>query len=72
MSSVAMGALLKSARINRSESMQAVAHAAGLSKAHVCEVERGGTEVSFAKAVRLADHLGVNINTMADCYRQEN
>lgn len=50
-------------RMNRRESLQQVADAVGVSKAHIWELEKGRTEnPSMALVTRLADHFGVSVS----------
>lgn len=49
-------------RTDRRESLQQVADAVGVSKAHIWELEKGRTDnPSMALVTRLADHFGVSI-----------
>src|SRR3954465_6214211 len=49
-------------RVGKGESLQDVATAVGVSKAHVWELEKGRTDnPSMALVTRLADHFGVSI-----------
>lgn len=50
-------------RRKRGESLQQVADAVGVSKAHIWELEKGRTEnPSMGLVTRLADHFGVSIS----------
>lgn len=50
-------------RLDRGESLQDVASAVGVSKAHIWELEKGRTDnPSMALVTRLADHFGVTVS----------
>ncbi len=50
-------------RRQKDESLQDVADAVGVSKAHIWELERGRTEnPSMSLVTRLADHFGVTVS----------
>ena len=54
-------------RNNRGQSLQQVADAVGVSKAHIWELEKGRTDnPSMALVTRLADHFGVSIGYLVD------
>jgi transcriptional regulator with XRE-family HTH domain len=51
----------------RKESLQEVADAVGVSKAHIWELEKGRADnPSMALVTRLADHFGVSIRFLVD------
>ena len=57
-----LGAHLTTLRRTKGESLQDVADAVGVSKAHVWELEKGRTDnPSMGLVVRLADHFGVSV-----------
>src|SRR5215210_989954 len=57
-----VGRRITELRLKRSESLQQVADAVGVSKAHIWELEKGRTDnPSMALVTRLADHFGVSI-----------
>src|SRR3954465_8914172 len=50
-------------RVGKGESLQDVATAVGVSKAHIWELEKGRTDnPSMGLVTRLADHFGVSIS----------
>jgi len=50
-------------RMKKKESLQQVADAAGVSKAHIWELEKARTDnPSMALVTRLADHFGVSVS----------
>lgn len=54
-------------RLQRKESLQDVANAVGVSKAHIWEIEKGRTDnPAMALVKRLADHFGVTISYLVD------
>lgn len=57
-----VGARITQLRLKRQQSLQQVADAVGVSKAHVWELEKGRTDnPSMALVTRLADHFGVSV-----------
>ncbi len=57
-----LGARISELRLKKRQSLQDVADAVGVSKAHIWELEKGRTEnPSMALVTRLADHFGVSI-----------
>lgn len=57
-----LGARITTLRLKASESLQQVADAVGVSKAHIWELEKGRTDnPSMALVTRLADHFGVSV-----------
>jgi transcriptional regulator with XRE-family HTH domain len=59
---VGLGARISELRLKSSQSLQDVADAVGVSKAHIWELEKGRTDnPSMALVTRLADHFGVSI-----------
>lgn len=62
---IKLAARLNRLRLRKGESLQAVATAVGVSKAHVWELEKGRADnPSMALVTRLADHFGVSIAYM--------
>ena len=60
---MSLGASLKELRIKKKQSLQAVADAVQVSKAHIWEIERGGSKnPSMDLLNRLADHFGVSVS----------
>lgn len=58
-----LGARINRLRLERRESLQQVADAVGVSKAHIWELEKGRTDnPSMGLVTRLADHFGVSIS----------
>lgn len=54
-------------RNDRGQSLQQVADAVGVSKAHIWELEKGRTDnPSMGLVTRLADHFGVSIGYLVD------
>jgi transcriptional regulator with XRE-family HTH domain len=50
-------------RLKRDQSLQQVADAVGVSKAHIWELEKGRSDnPSMALVARLADHFGVSVS----------
>ena len=61
-----IGERLYSLRQNSGESLQQVADAVGVSKAHVWELEKGRSQnPSFELVRRLAKHFGVSVDVLA-------
>src|SRR5215204_5045705 len=57
-----LAARISELRLNSRQSLQDVADAVGVSKAHIWELEKGRTDnPSMALVTRLADHFGVSI-----------
>lgn len=57
-----VGARITQLRLRRQESLQQVADAVGVSKAHIWELEKGRTDnPSMGLVTRLADHFGVSV-----------
>ncbi len=57
-----LGARITAIRLKKSQSLQQVADAVGVSKAHIWELEKGRTDnPSMALVTRLADHFGVSV-----------
>jgi transcriptional regulator with XRE-family HTH domain len=57
-----VGRRITELRLKRSESLQQVADAVGVSKAHIWELEKGRTDnPSMALVTRLADHFDVTV-----------
>lgn len=57
-----LGARIHELRLARDESLQDVASAVGVSKAHIWELEKGRTDnPAMALVTRLADHFGVSV-----------
>jgi transcriptional regulator with XRE-family HTH domain len=63
---VAFGRNIRLVRQGRSLSMQALAEAAGISRAWLSEIERGTASPSVDIVRRLADALGVTISSLLD------
>ena len=62
-----LGSRIAALRLGRGESLQDVATAVGVSKAHVWELEKGRTDnPSMGLVTRLADHFGVSIRSLVD------
>jgi transcriptional regulator with XRE-family HTH domain len=62
-----VGRRIGALRLARKESLQDVADAVGVSKAHIWELEKGRTDnPSMALVTRLADHFGVSIRYLVD------
>ena len=60
-----LGARLADLRLKAGQSLQTVANAAGVSKAHIWELEKGRTDnPSMALVTRLADHFGVAVSSL--------
>jgi transcriptional regulator with XRE-family HTH domain len=60
---MSIGARLKELRIKKNQSLQDVADAVQASKAHIWEIERGGSKnPSMDLLSRIADHFGVSIS----------
>lgn len=60
---MALGRRITDLRLKKGESLQQVADAVGVSKAHVWELEKGRTDnPSMALVTRLADHFGVSVS----------
>ena len=62
-----IGRRIKELRLGKNESLQDVASAVGVSKAHIWELEKGRTDnPSIGLVTRLADHFGVSIRYLVD------
>lgn len=60
---MSLGARLKDLRIRKNQSLQDVADAVDASKAHIWEIERGGSKnPSMDLLNRLAKHFGVSVS----------
>ena len=58
-----LGAKITKLRLKSGESLQDVADAVGVSKAHIWELEKGRTDnPSMGLVTRLADHFGVTVS----------
>jgi len=61
-----LGQKINRLRLEKRESLQDVASAVGVSKAHVWELEKGRTDnPAMALVTRLADHFGVTVTYLA-------
>ena len=59
---MALGARITKLRLKKGESLQQVADAVGVSKAHIWDLEKGNAQnPSMALVTRLADHFGVSL-----------
>jgi transcriptional regulator with XRE-family HTH domain len=62
---MSLGARLTRLRLAKGQSLQDVADAVGVSKAHIWELEKGRTDnPSMALVSRLADHFGLSLVAM--------
>ena len=62
-----VGRRINELRLAREQSLQDVASAVGVSKAHIWELEKGRADnPSMALVTRLADHFGVSIRFLVD------
>jgi transcriptional regulator with XRE-family HTH domain len=62
---MSLGARLTRLRLAKGQSLQEVADAVGVSKAHIWELEKGRTyNPSMALVSRLADHFGLSLTAM--------
>lgn len=62
-----LGSRLSRLRQQAGESLQDVAEAVGVSKAHIWELEKGRTNnPSMGLVTRLADHFGVSVSFLVD------
>jgi len=60
---MALGQRIADLRLKKSQSLQHVADAVGVSKAHIWELEKGRTDnPSMALVTRLADYFGVSVS----------
>jgi transcriptional regulator with XRE-family HTH domain len=60
---MALGSKLTELRLKKGQSLQEVADAVGVSKAHIWELEKGRADnPSMGLVERLADHFGVSIS----------
>lgn len=60
-----LGRRIADLRMSKRESLQDVADAVGVSKAHIWELEKGRTDnPSMALVTRLADHFGVSVSAL--------
>lgn len=63
MAAVSIGARVKDLRVRKNQSLQAVADAVGASKAHIWEIERGGSKnPSMDLLTKLAEFFGVSVS----------
>lgn len=59
---MALGARITELRLKKQQSLQQVADAVGVSKAHIWELEKGRAQnPSMGLITRLADHFGVSV-----------
>ena len=62
---MSLSARLTRLRLAKRETLQQVADAVGVSKAHIWELEKGRTDnPSMALVTRLADHFGLSLATL--------
>lgn len=62
-----LGRRITDLRLKKSQSLQQVADAVGVSKAHIWEMEKGRADnPSMALVQRLADHFGVSMGFLVD------
>ncbi|MBX3489183.1 MAG: helix-turn-helix transcriptional regulator [Enhydrobacter sp.] len=62
-----LGPKIRQLRTDRDQSLQQVADAVGVSKAHICELEKERADnPSIALVTRLADHFNVSIRYLID------
>lgn len=62
---MSLGARLTRLRLDAKQSLQDVASAVGVSKAHIWELEKGRTDnPSMGLVQRLSDHFGVSVTFM--------
>jgi transcriptional regulator with XRE-family HTH domain len=60
-----IGTRLKQLRARSNQSLQDVADAVGASKAHIWEIERGGSKnPSMDLLTKLADHFGISVSAL--------
>ena len=70
---MSLGARLKQLRIRKNRSLQDVADAVGASKAHIWEIERGGSKnPSMDLLNRLADYFEVSVSFLVGETPDEN
>lgn len=63
---MSLGARITELRLKKGESLQQVANAVGVSKAHIWELEKARTDnPSMHLVTRLADHFGVSVAFLA-------
>tara|TARA_R110000868_G_scaffold263125_9_gene521748 strand:- start:1189 stop:1827 length:639 start_codon:yes stop_codon:yes gene_type:complete len=64
---MSLGSRMTELRLQAKQSLQDVASAVGVSKAHIWELEKGKTDnPSMGLVQRLADHFGVSVTFMVD------
>tara|TARA_R110002074_G_scaffold155712_1_gene311595 strand:+ start:276 stop:665 length:390 start_codon:yes stop_codon:yes gene_type:complete len=64
---MSLGSRMTELRLRSKQSLQDVASAVGVSKAHIWELEKGKTDnPSMGLVQRLADHFGVSVTFMVD------
>ena len=62
-----LGDRIHKLRLEKRESLQDVASAVGVSKAHIWELEKGRTDnPAMALVTRLADHFGVSVSYLVN------
>lgn len=62
-----LGDRIHGLRLGKGESLQDVANAVGVSKAHIWELEKGRTgNPAIALVTRLADHFGVSVSYLVN------
>lgn len=60
-----LGQRINRLRLEKGESLQDVASAVGVSKAHIWELEKGRTDnPAMGLVTRLADHFGVTVSSL--------
>ena len=64
---MSIGARLKELRVRKNKSLQEVADGVGASKAHVWEIERGGSKnPSMELLIKLAEYFDVTVSYLVD------
>lgn len=64
----ALGAAIRSLRIDKEAKQQAVAEAAGITVAHLSKIERGLTNPTWGTVVAIAESLNVSMVDVAKLY----
>lgn len=59
-----LGAAIRTARLERTLSQEALADASGIDRSHMGRIERGERNVSVLNVVRVADALGVSVASL--------
>ena len=69
---LALGRAIRTLRVRKAMSQEALAHDAGLHRAYMGGVERGERNLSFANLLKVCNGLGVSLAELAEEYERLN